>query len=179
LINCEIKHKSNPLKEIDNDNTTFHLLFGQPYLINKIDTKEFKFYAQNFYPEVFEAYERLNKTLANLIESSKKNNQTDVVIEIDGANGVLASLSQSNCKKFYSIQQYKQSIPGVIENGMANNHKIDDNSYLKTFFRLNKSKTHLFNILKENDLNTRICVVFQSFEKSMINYDNKNSMHHK
>ncbi len=117
-------------------------------------------------------------TLANLIESSSKNNQTDIVIEIDGVNGVLASLSKSNCKKFYSIQQYKQTVPGFIENVLGNNFETNNNDYLKTYFKLNKSKMNMMNILRENDSNARICVVFQAFEKNMVNYDSKYSKHY-
>ncbi len=149
-------------------------------MVNKINSNEYKFYAQNFYPEIFEVYEKLNNTLSNLIKESNDNKKTDVVIEIDGGNGVLAALCKSSCNKFYSIQQFKQTVPGVIENAIGNIDQMNDRytNYLNTFFKLNKYKMHMFNILKENDSNSRICVVFQAFEKNMINYDSKNSKHY-
>ena len=94
------------------------LIYGDGYLTNKCHDKSFSFYANSYYPSIYESYSNLNAKLADMI---KKNTQKDeIIVELDTANGVLGSLISDHSTRFYSIAQYKHTLKG-IEANLKNN----------------------------------------------------------
>ena len=108
----------NPKNEHKIDDGSLELAHGKPYVENVCGGKMFRFYAHNYYSSVFESYSNLNEKLAEMIR--KNTVKSEVLIELDTANGVLGVLTSGHCKKFYSIPHYKHSIKG-IEKNLVNN----------------------------------------------------------
>ena len=127
------------------------------------DGKEFSFYPQNFYPIVYESYENLNKVLASMIKSSSRN---ETVVEIDGANGLLATLCKDYCKRFYITQNSTATIGNVEAN--LKNHGLNED-----FKVLYKSNNRILgNLFWGDDQDeSRITLVFQNFGHKLNSFE--------
>lgn len=169
----------NPKFELDRKSRLFEVLHGQDKLTCRFDgdsggeTHEFDFYANGFYPEVFESYEKLNKCLAKMLHSAGN----EAVIEIDAANGVLSSLLpvDSSVKKFYPI------VENVHNKSLWSNLQRS-NRHFNVLSRISNCPRHLAFILGElNEAGgdpehaSRISVVFQTYYQPINSTDKKQS----
>lgn len=145
------------------------MLFGSDRLIETCNGKEFDFFADNFYPPIFECYENLNKELASMLESTKVENGTDKLIELDGANGVLGTLVSHSYNKFCSIQKCYNTVLNTKANLEKNGLKENDYFFLSS--NLNKAKGSLKYFLKTSSEDSRFCFVFQDFKQQMFQFE--------
>ncbi len=121
-------------------------------------------------------YSKLNLEICRIIKNSAQENKSDIVLELDGGNGILGTLLKNDFKKFYSIQQYHQSVVNSYSNLIDNSNLSDtNNEFCKIFSKLQKSTYYLNKILEENDKKSRISVVYQNFEKPLSIYDSRAS----
>ena len=90
------------------------LVYGKQFINNMCGNKLFSFYADNYYPSIYESYSNLNEKLADLIRNNTS--KTDILVEYDTANGILCVLVSDHCQKFYSISHYKHTSKGIIAN---------------------------------------------------------------
>lgn len=157
------------MHEFNNDKERYELIMGADRLVEKCDGKEFSFFADNTYPGIFEAYEKLNQNLALMLEEAQKENKTDILLELDGANGVLGTLASKNYSKFYAIQNSANTNLNTRIN--LESHGLKEFDYFKLFFNVSKSYKHLKSILSHNDENWRISFVYQDFKQPMFAYE--------
>jgi hypothetical protein len=143
-------------------------LHGVEKLTETCDGKEFSFFPQNYYPIIFESYENLNKVLASMI---KRSNRNDTVVEIDGANGVLATLCRDYCKMFYIVQHTTITATNVHVNLQA--HGLNED-YCKVLYK--HSNKLLKDVIWGKEDEARITLVFQNFGYKISPIDKKKSI---
>lgn len=108
-----------------------------------------------------------------MLERVNRENKTDILLELDGANGVLGTLASGSYKKFYTIQNCLNTCLNTRLN--LEHHGLVENDYFKLHNNLTKSYRNLKSIIDENDQNSRISFVFQDFKQPMLAYQKKYS----
>ena len=97
-----------------------------------------------------------------MIKSSSRN---ETVVEIDGANGVLATLCKDYCKRFYITQNSTATIGNVKAN--LKSHGLNED-----FKVLYKSNNQLLgNIISGDDDESRITLVFQNYGHKLNSFE--------
>ena len=134
------------------------LVYGAGFIQNRIADKLFKFYANNYYPSLFESYANLNIKIAEMI---RRTQNKEIVIELDAANGVLATLVNDCCEHFYPIVNYKHSVHGIDTN-LKDNCLTSDYYTIRT--SISKCYFHIKSILDKHGSDCRISLVFQNFD---------------
>ncbi|RMZ99482.1 tRNA (uracil(54)-C(5))-methyltransferase -like protein [Brachionus plicatilis] len=157
----------DPKHEFSSIKKNFELLHGSEKLIENCGAKEFEFSADNYYPQVFESYEKLNVSLSEMLKSANKDLGTNRLIELDGVNGVLGSLVSDCYEKYYSIQN-SQNTAINAKNNLIKNGLCEDYFCLES--NLTKSMKHLKSILNDSGENSKISFVFQDFKQPMFDY---------
>lgn len=162
------KFLRNPNNPFDRNPSFFHSLHGPDRFVQACGDLEFEFYADGFFPTVFEAYERLNVNLAEMIDGVGN----EMLIEIDAANGVLSNLVRSHAvKKFFPMVIHKKS--RTLESSTKKLCDSDRNCHV--FSNLSKCFKNFKFIMQNCDENTKISVVFQNFSLPMLQRDKKQS----
>jgi hypothetical protein len=131
--------------------------------VEKVDGLDFDFYPESYFPDIFEAYENLNISLAQMIDSV----QNDVIVEIDAMNGVLANLLKKDFKKFYSMVENSQN--RSLESNLK---KIGDEKF-KIFSNMAKCGRSFSSILNENDKEAKLSVIFHANNLPLIPFKRK------
>lgn len=117
---------------------------------------------------VFEAYEKLNVSLAQMLDSV--GNET--VVEIDAANGVLPNLVQNpRVDKFFHMVMHSKS-----RSLWSNLSKLNDsNSRSKVLNGISKCTKNFKYVLNDCNENAQMSIIFQNFFQPMFSYDKKQS----
>ncbi|CAF0746718.1 unnamed protein product [Brachionus calyciflorus] len=161
-------HLMNPKYEYNSVKQNFELLYGLDKLKETCDGKEFDFHADNFYPQLFESYEKLNLSLAKMFSDVNKENGTNKLIEFDGANGVLGTLTFPLYEKFYTVQNCFNTTLNTRIN--LEKHGLKENEIFLLTHNIAKSNRNLNFILKKHSEDSRFCFVYQDLKQPMHEY---------
>lgn len=141
-------------------------------LIENCQGREFGFSSNNYYPQVFESYEKLNACLYQMLKSANKDLGTDRLIELDGANGVLGTAISDCYNRYYSIQNCFSTVSNSKANLIKNGLNED---YFCLESNINKSMKHLKTFLNESGQDSKISFVYQDFKQPMYDYQRQYS----
>lgn len=144
----------------------YTVLYGQDHFTQSCGGLDFKFYANGFFPTEFEAYEKLNTIIAEILDKAGN----EIVVEVDGANGVLPNLIQNNSKFCLFVNHSKN------RSLWSNLDKLNclDREF-KFFSNLSKCLKNFKYILNDYGQDSKISVVFQNFYQPITSIDKKNS----
>lgn len=161
----------NPNYEFDRSPSLHQVLFGDDHFVQKCGHGghvEFKFYSDGFFPMVFEAYEKLNVSLAEMLDTV--GNET--VVEIDAANGVLPNLVENpRVDRFFHMVMHPKS-----RSLLSNLSKLNDTKCRsKVLNGISKCTRNFKYVLDDCHENTRMSIVFQNFFQPMFSYEKKQS----
>ena len=145
---------------------------------HKQQQHEFKFYPENIYPKVFEAYANVNATIADMVRKSYSSSSLKpVVFELDGANGVLASLLRHDCHRFHSVMAFEKSCVNARQNLLeyCNGDGDSDDLYCRFVRGVARPNKHLYlctNEVKASDEPTRpVVFIFQKFNYGLSKFE--------
>ena len=142
-------------------------LHGREHLTNTFADKEFSFFPQSFYPTMYEVYMNINTGLASMIERSHQANNNEIIIELDGGNGLLAYLCKDLCTKYYFVQHYRSNEISAVKNFKT--HGLDDK------VRMSFNATRISHIVGQIGDDARITLVFQELGIKKSPFDRKKS----
>ena len=130
------------------------------------DRREFEFYGESVFPEVFDGYKNLKDNLAQMVDSAGN----EIVVEIDAENGVLSNLIESErVEKFYLIADNVKN--RAIDFNLSNSKR----SY-QVFSKISKCLKHFEYIMSSLEKDKRnASVVFQAINMPLSSDDRKRS----